>query len=83
MNLERIVAGTSYLPARGITFITDGVIDEGILSAMMTNPDEFCDSDHDGIVAPYRLEANGCPRRPNFDPPCRLNFDPGRLAEIA
>ena len=24
-----------------------------------------------------------CPRRPNFDPPCRLNFDPGLMAEIA
>jgi hypothetical protein len=25
----------------------------------------------------------GCPRRSNFDPPCRLNFDPGLLAENA
>jgi hypothetical protein len=24
-----------------------------------------------------------CPRRPNFDPPCRLNFDPGLVAGIA
>ena len=24
-----------------------------------------------------------CPRRPNFDPPCRLNFDPGMVAGIA
>ena len=24
-----------------------------------------------------------CPRRSNFDPPCRLNFDPGLVAEIA
>ena len=24
-----------------------------------------------------------CPRRPNFDPPCRLNFDPGIGAGIA
>jgi predicted ATPase len=24
-----------------------------------------------------------CPRRPNFDPPCRLNFDPGLVTEIA
>jgi len=25
----------------------------------------------------------GCPRRSNFDPPCRLNFDPGLVAGIA
>jgi len=24
-----------------------------------------------------------CPRRSNFDPPCRLNFDPGLVAGIA
>ncbi len=24
-----------------------------------------------------------CPRRTNFDPPCRLNFDPGLVAGIA
>jgi hypothetical protein len=29
------------------------------------------------------LLALGCPRRPNFDPPCRLNFDPGLVAGIA
>jgi hypothetical protein len=26
------------------------------------------------------LLALYCPRRPTFDPPCRLNFDPGRCA---
>jgi len=28
-------------------------------------------------------DSPDCPRRPNFDPPCRLNFDPGLVAEIA
>jgi mono/diheme cytochrome c family protein len=28
-------------------------------------------------------DAQGCPRRSNFDPPCRLNFDPGLVAGIA
>ena len=27
--------------------------------------------------------VHDCPRRPNFDPPCRLNFDPGLVAGIA
>ena len=27
--------------------------------------------------------ALACPRRSNFDPPCRLNFDPGLVAGIA
>jgi hypothetical protein len=26
---------------------------------------------------------HACPRRSNFDPPCRLNFDPGLVAGIA
>jgi iron complex outermembrane recepter protein len=28
-------------------------------------------------------KARNCPRRSNFDPPCRLNFDPGLVAGIA
>lgn len=28
-------------------------------------------------------EGLACPRRSNFDPPCRLNFDPGLVAGIA
>jgi sugar phosphate permease len=30
-----------------------------------------------------KLQMLGCPRRSNFDPPCRLNFDPGLVAGIA
>ncbi|NJN00222.1 MAG: hypothetical protein HC793_00620 [Aquincola sp.] len=33
-------------------------------------------------VAPRWVDGS-CPRRSNFDPPCRLNFDPGLVAEIA
>jgi hypothetical protein len=32
-------------------------------------------------VSPATLKR--CPRRSNFDPPCRLNFDPGLVAGIA
>ena len=34
------------------------------------------------IALKGRVEAI-CPRRSNFDPPCRLNFDPGLVAGIA
>jgi hypothetical protein len=33
--------------------------------------------------APAHEVQAGCPRRSNFDPPCRLNFDPGLVAGIA
>lgn len=39
-----------------------------------------------GSFGAYRLGVPGaptCPRRSNFDPPCRLNFDPGLVAGIA
>ncbi len=32
----------------------------------------------------FAIDHDGeCPRRSSFDPPCRLNFDPGLVAEIA
>ena len=31
----------------------------------------------------FLVEHKKCPRRTNFDPPCRLNFDPGLVAGIA
>jgi hypothetical protein len=38
-----------------------------------------------GLDAPQPVAqlVISCPRRSNFDPPCRLNFDPGLVAEIA
>ena len=27
-------------------------------------------------------QSPGCPRRSNFDPPCRMNFDPGMGAGV-
>ena len=40
----------------------------------------------DGAASEIRMalmDALDCPRRSNFDPPCRLNFDPGLGAGIA
>ena len=34
-------------------------------------------------AADLALLREVCPRRTNFDPPCRLNFDPGLVAGIA
>jgi hypothetical protein len=54
----------------------------------------FMDDDARGVLAgkgvyldsfamrPHAVQG-GCRRRSNFDPPCRLNFDPGLVAEIA
>jgi hypothetical protein len=38
---------------------------------------EFCGGD---IAADRIAELHGCPRRLNFEPPCRLNIEPGRDA---
>jgi len=35
------------------------------------------------IRSPVGYAVQACPRRSNFDPPCRLNFDPGLVAGIA
>jgi transposase len=45
-----------------------------------TGPGEQAQCDWGQITVPL---GGVCPRRPNFDPPCRLNFDPGLGAGIA
>ena len=35
------------------------------------------------LFARFRMRVATCPRRSNFDPPCRLNFDPGLVAGFA
>jgi hypothetical protein len=34
------------------------------------------------LVTLRRIEARGCSRRLNIDPPCRSNIDPGRVAAV-
>ena len=51
--------------------------DGGVMTSTV-RAQEQGSSIHEDLVAQLQ-----CPRRPNFDPPCRLNFDPGLGAGIA
>jgi hypothetical protein len=70
------LSDNQLLGERGVALIANRVAEMGFA----WRPTSVLDSGIDGEIElrdSATGEMSGCRRRLNFDPPCRLNFDPG------
>lgn len=61
MSVAISLGAETYLPLRAVPIITSGLLNTPTLADMISNPDGYCDSEHDTILGVYKFRASASP----------------------
>lgn len=59
MSLVIKVGGETYLPLRAVPIVTSALLNTPTLAAMISDPESYCNAEHDTILSVYSFRPSG------------------------